>query len=55
VQKKAKFKTETHENTIINIDDFLDEFEPLDELPEIQELMENMEMEVRKSCRICNQ
>jgi hypothetical protein len=47
-QKKAKFKTETHKNNIINIDDFSDEFERLDELPEIQEFMENMDMEVSK-------
>jgi hypothetical protein len=38
----------THKNNVINIDDFLDEFERLDELPEIQEFMENMNMEVRK-------
>jgi hypothetical protein len=40
VQKKAKFKTETHENSVIDIDGFSDEFERLDELPEIQEFME---------------
>jgi hypothetical protein len=47
-KKKAKFKTETHISKVVDIDDFLDEFERLDELPEIQEFMENMDMEVRK-------
>ena len=47
-QKKAKFKTETHKNKVINIDDFSDEFERMDELLEIQEFMENMDMQVRK-------
>jgi hypothetical protein len=46
VQKKVKFKTETHENNAIDIDNFSDEFERLDELPEIQESMDNMDMEV---------
>jgi hypothetical protein len=48
VQKRAKFKSETHENIVIDIDDFSDEFESLDELPDIQEFMENMDMEVSK-------
>jgi hypothetical protein len=43
-QKKAKFKTETHKNNVID----MDEFERLDELPETQEFMEHMDMEVRK-------
>jgi hypothetical protein len=46
--KKAKFKTETHENNVIDIDDLLDDFERLGELPEIQEFMENMDMKVSK-------
>jgi hypothetical protein len=45
---RAKFKTATHENNVIDIDDFSDEFECLDELPEIQEFMEDMDMEVSK-------
>ena len=46
-QKRAKVKPEAHENNVIDIDDFSDEFERLDELPEIQEFMDNMNMEVR--------
>lgn len=45
-EKKAKFKPETHENNAIDIDNVSDEFERLDELPEIQEFMDNMDMEV---------
>jgi hypothetical protein len=45
-QKKAKFKTEAHENNVIEIDNFSDEFELLDDLPEIQEFMDNMDLEV---------
>jgi hypothetical protein len=39
---------ETHKNNVINIDNFLDKFERLDELPEIQEFIDNMNMEVRE-------
>jgi hypothetical protein len=47
-QKRAKFMPETRKNNVINIDNILDKFECLDELPEIQEFMDNMNMEVRE-------
>jgi Retroviral aspartyl protease len=45
-RKRLSFKTETHENNVIDIDNFSDEFERLDELPEIQEFMDNMDIAV---------
>lgn len=47
-QKRNKLKLEVQENNVIDIEDFLDKFEHLDELPKIQEFMDNMNMEVRE-------
>ena len=46
MQKRTKFKFDPQENNVIDIADFSDEFEHLDELPEMQEFMDNMNAEV---------
>jgi hypothetical protein len=44
-ENRAKSKPELNERNVIEIEDVLDVFEHLDELPEMQELIYNMNME----------